>query len=48
MTRREVEDAMGQPDYGGKNDSVYHYGDIRILFNYSTSSVYAIRGCGSL
>lgn len=45
MTRAEVEDAMGQPDHGGRNDSVYHYGDIRILFSYPTSRVYAVRGC---
>ena len=45
MTRVEVEDAIGQPEYGSRNDSVYHYGDIRILFSYPTSRVYAVRGC---
>ena len=45
MTRIEVEDAIGKPEYGGVNDSVYHYGNIRILFNYPTSRVYAVRGC---
>lgn len=45
MTRTEVEKAIGRPEYGGSNDSVYHYGDIRILFSYPTSRVYAVRGC---
>ena len=45
MTRLEVEKAIGKPEYGGSNDSVYHYGDIRILFSYPTSRVYAVRGC---
>ena len=45
MTRTEVETAIGRPEYGGSNDSVYHYGDIRILFSYPTSRVYAVRGC---
>ena len=45
MTRTEVEKAIGIPEYGGSNDSVYHYGDIRILFSYPTSRVYAVRGC---